>query len=227
MSLLQTIHLTKSYVDGQNTVDVLRDVNLSLEKGEMCSIIGASGSGKTTLLQICGTLASPSSGKLLFNKKELQTLSEKEKARFRNQSLGFIFQFHHLLPEFTTLENVLMPGLIAGKRRGQLEERAKELLAAVELDHRMDNKVTTLSGGEQQRTALARALMLNPELLLADEPTGNLDNRAGTLVFKLLKKLSRQFDMGVIMVTHNLELARQMDSVTTLVDGTLKPQPRS
>ncbi len=222
MSLLQTIHLTKSYVDGQRTVDVLRDVNLSLERGEMCSIIGASGSGKTTLLRICGTLASPSSGTLLFNGEELQTLSEKEKAGFRNRSLGFIFQFHHLLPEFTTLENVLMPGLIAGKRRSELEKPAKELLAAVELDHKMDNMVTTLSGGEQQRAALARALILKPQLLLADEPTGNLDHRAGTLVFELLKKLSRQFDMGVIMVTHNLELARQMDSVTTLANGTLK-----
>ncbi len=221
MSLLQTIQLAKSYTDGQRKVNVLQAVNLTLEKGEMCSIIGASGSGKTTLLQICGTLASPSSGKLLFNKKELQLLSEKEKARFRNQSLGFIFQFHQLLPEFTTLENVLMPGLIAGKRRGQLEERANELLAAVELDHRMNNKVTTLSGGEQQRTALARALILKPQLLLADEPTGNLDSRAGKRVFELLKKLSRQFDMGVIMVTHNLELARQMDSVKTLANGTL------
>ncbi len=192
----------------------------------MAAITGASGSGKTTLLQILGTLASPTSGELLFKSETLLTKGEKELARFRNVSLGFIFQFHHLLPEFSALENVMMPALISGKTKQQTQPAARELLAAVELDQREDHRVSELSGGEQQRTALARALIMKPELLLADEPTGNLDSRAGRIVFELLQNLCRERALSVLMVTHNMELAAKMDRILTLQDGRLRENKR-
>ncbi len=221
MVLLQAEDITKKFHNGTKDVDVLKGVNLSLETGEMAAIIGASGSGKTTLLQILGTLASPTSGKLYFKGENLTEKNDANLAHFRNRSLGFIFQFHHLLPEFTTLENVMMPALIAGKRRKEMTQPAAELLTLVELDHRLDHKVNELSGGEQQRTALARALIMKPALLLADEPTGNLDSRAGDLVFDLLHKLCQDLSLAALMVTHNMDLARRMDRCFTLKDGLL------
>ena len=216
--------LCKSFHSGEEKIEVLKGLNFSIDKGEMMGIVGASGSGKTTLLQILGTLDTPDSGKLFFQGTSLSSLTERELSRFRNRSVGFIFQFHHLLPEFSALENVMMPGLIAGKRKEEMEEPARRLLQDVELGHRTNHRVNELSGGEQQRTALARALVMAPSLLLADEPTGNLDARSGNLVFDLIKKLCKELELATIMVTHNSELAKQMDSLYLLKDTTLTKQ---
>lgn len=221
MALFQAKNLTKTFDDGTKIIEVLKGIDLTISSGEMTAITGASGSGKTTLLQVCGTLASPGSGDLLFEDKSLLELSSNELAAFRNRELGFIFQFHHLLPEFTTLENVIMPARIAGIKPKNVYDKAIEILKQVELDHRLDHKITNLSGGEQQRTALARALIMEPKVLLADEPTGNLDSRSGEIVFNLLHELCRERSLAVIMVTHNMELAGRMDSVHTLKDGVL------
>ena len=220
-ALFEATGISKTYRNGIKDVKVLEDIDLTISPGEMIAITGASGSGKTTLLQILGTLAAPTSGTLRFKGEELHTKSEKELAQFRNFSLGFIFQFHHLLPEFTALENVMMPALIGGQSRHKAQPNAQELLKAVELDHREDHRVGELSGGEQQRTALARALIMEPHILLADEPTGNLDSRAGRIVFDLLQDLSRKRSLAVMMVTHNMQLAEKMDRCLTLQDGKL------
>ncbi len=220
--LFEASAIHKVYRSGGEQIDVLKGIDLTLQRGEMAAIVGASGSGKTTLLQVLGTLAAPSSGQLQFNGERLDTKSERELAEFRNRSLGFIFQFHHLLPEFSALENVMMPSLIAGKALREAAEPARRLLAAVEVDHRQHHRVGELSGGEQQRTALARALIMEPHLLLADEPTGNLDSRAGELVFNLLHNLCRQRGLAVLMVTHNQQLAARMDRCLTLRDGILE-----
>ncbi|MEN8200420.1 MAG: ABC transporter ATP-binding protein [Thermodesulfobacteriota bacterium] len=217
--LFRAEKIHKSFRSGSEEIQILKGVNLSIEQGEMMGIIGASGSGKTTLLQILGTLDSPDSGDLLFKGERLGKKSDNQLARFRNHSVGFIFQFHHLLPEFSALENVMMPGLIRGKKKEEMEKPARQLLEQVELSHRTSHRVDELSGGEQQRTALARALIMKPSLLLADEPTGNLDARSGNLVFELIKDLCRDLDLATIMVTHNLDLAEEMDSVHTLKDG--------
>lgn len=221
MALFQAKNLTKKFDDGTKIIEVLKGIDLTVSSGEMTAITGASGSGKTTLLQVCGTLASPGSGDLLFEDKSLLRLNSNELAAFRNRELGFIFQFHHLLPEFTTLENVMMPARIAGVKPHSVYDKAVHLLKQVELDHRLDHKINNLSGGEQQRTALARALIMQPKVLLADEPTGNLDSRSGEIVFNLLHELCRERSLAVIMVTHNMDLAGRMDSVYTLKDGVL------
>jgi lipoprotein-releasing system ATP-binding protein len=223
MPLFQAKDITRKYHTGSETLTVLGGVNLSVEPAEMTAIVGASGSGKTTLLQILGTLDLPSSGEIYFNDSPLLQKSSKELAAFRNKSIGFIFQFHHLLPDFSAIENVMMPALIAGKKRNEIEEKARALLEQVELGHRFEHKVAELSGGEQQRAALARALIMEPALLLADEPTGNLDARSGDIVFTLLKNLCRQHKLSTIMVTHNTKLAHQMDHCMILQDGVLLP----
>lgn len=221
MAIFRAENITKVYGTAQKPLTVLKDVCLSIEPGEMTAIIGASGSGKTTLLQIMGSLDQPSSGELYFEDQRILTKNAKELAKFRNKSLGFIFQFHHLLPDFTALENVMMPALISGKTRKEMTEPAKEILALVELEQRFEHKVNELSGGEQQRAALARALIMDPKILLADEPTGNLDSRAGEIVFDLLHRLCRERQLSTIMVTHNTALAKQMDHCVTLQDGIL------
>jgi lipoprotein-releasing system ATP-binding protein len=218
-TLLTAKNLCKSFHSGTEEIQVLNGLEFSLSQGEMMAIVGASGSGKTTLLQILGTLDTPDSGEILFKDKNLTGMNDNALSRFRNKSVGFIFQFHHLLPEFTALENVMMPGLIAGKSKDEMEKPAKELLKQVELDHRTSHRVNELSGGEQQRTALARALIMQPSLLLADEPTGNLDGRSGSIVFDLIKFLCKERQLAAIMVTHNNELAGQMDVSRTLKDG--------
>lgn len=221
MALLDVVQITKTYQQGSRVIEVLKGINLTIEPGQMTAIIGASGSGKSTLLKILGTLESPTAGDILFQNEHLSQKSNEELALFRNRSLGFIFQFHHLLPEFSALENVMMPGLIAGKSRKEMEGYARELLTQVELDERFDHRVQELSGGEQQRTALARALIMQPALLLADEPTGNLDSRAGNLAFDLLHRLCKERELATLMVTHNMDLAERMDTILTLNEGVL------
>lgn len=218
-TLLTATNICKSFHSGSEKIQVLDGLEFSIDEGEMMAIIGASGSGKTTLLQILGTLDTPDSGEILFKGKALTAMSDNDLSSFRNKSVGFIFQSHHLLPEFSALENVMMPGLIAGKSKNEMEEPARELLKQVELDHRTSHRVNELSGGEQQRTALARALIMQPSLLLADEPTGNLDGRSGGIVFDLIKSLCEERKLATIMVTHNEELAGQMDVSRTLQDG--------
>ncbi|WP_310600489.1 ABC transporter ATP-binding protein [Desulfobulbus sp.] len=223
--LLKAEDLCRSYRSGDDTIVVLDRVDLAVRPGEMVAIVGASGSGKTTLLQILGTLDAPDSGRLFFRDRELTGKNEPDLAGHRNAHIGFIFQFHHLLPEFTALENVMMPGLINGRPRTALKDKAQHLLERVGLGQRLHHRSGELSGGEQQRVALARALVMDPALLLADEPTGNLDAASGNRVFALLHELSRNLDLAVIMVTHNLELARAMDRCLTLADGRLQADP--
>jgi len=187
----------------------------------MLAIVGASGSGKTTLLQILGCLDIPDQGRLFFKEKELTTINENGLSNHRNTNIGFIFQFHYLLPEFSALENVMMPGLIAARPKKELLKKAENLLDQVGMVHRMDHRSGELSGGEQQRVALARALIMEPALLLADEPTGNLDSTNGNQVFELLTRLCRTQNLSVIMVTHNMALAESMDRCLTLADGRL------
>lgn len=221
-ALLYAKGLAKRYASGGNSITVLDEADFELKPREMCAIVGASGSGKTTLLQILGTLDRPDSGTLLFKARDLLQESETSLARHRNTELGFIFQFHHLLPEFSALENVMMPGRIAGEQGPELTERASALLAQVGLGERLHHRSGELSGGEQQRVALARALVMQPALLLADEPTGNLDAASGQRVFSLLKELSQSHGLAVVMVTHNLELAQAMDRCLRLVEGRLQ-----
>ena len=220
-SLLEARAIHKGFGQGQSRIEVLRGVDLIAHPGEMTAIVGASGSGKTTLLQILGTLDAPDGGELLFSGESLLGLEEKKLARHRNHNIGFIFQFHHLLPEFSALENVMMPGRISGRPEGEIQSRASNLLDRVGLANRLEHRPGELSGGEQQRVALARALVLEPALLLADEPTGNLDSKSGQAVFSLLAELCRSMGMCVIMVTHNLDLAALMDKKNSLQDGLL------
>ena len=222
MTLFSTSQLVKIYSNGVKEIEVLKGIDMQISPGEMTAIMGASGSGKTTLLQVCGTLAQPTSGEVYFEGENLAVKNSQELAKFRNTELGFIFQFHHLLPEFSTVENVMMPALIGGMRKREIYDRAVELLEQVELSHRITHRITRLSGGEKQRTALARSLIMQPKLLLADEPTGNLDSRSGELVFELLYRLCREYSLSVIMVTHNSDLAKKMDSVQILKDGYLQ-----
>jgi len=222
MAMLTAENITKTFDTGDTVITVLKDLSITVEAGEMTAIIGASGSGKTTLLQILGTLASPTKGEVFYEGESLTQKSPQEIAIFRNESLGFIFQFHHLLPDFTTLENVMMPALIAGRKKKEMIRPAEKLLEKMELDHRLQHKVSELSGGEQQRTALARALIMNPALLLADEPTGNLDSRSGDMVFDLLYTFCRDHGLATIMVTHNNDLAARLDHCFTLEEGVLQ-----
>lgn len=222
MTLFSAQNVTKTYGIDDNTVTVLKGVSLSVEPGEMTGVIGVSGSGKTTLLQILGTLDLPTAGEIFYRDQPLLAKSPKDLAKFRNAAIGFIFQFHHLLPDFTALENVMIPGLIAGKSKQEMIGPARKLLEQVELGHRTNHKILELSGGEQQRAALARALVMQPDLLFADEPTGNLDSRAGNLVFELLHNLCRERKLSTIMVTHNTIFAERMDHCFTLRDGVLE-----
>lgn len=219
--LLEARNICKSYRQGERHIQVLNKVNMTIYPREMTAIVGASGSGKTTLLQILGTLDRADSGQIFFAGKELTTLSESKLAAHRNTNIGFIFQFHHLLPEFTALENIMMPGLIKGADQKVLKQDALALLEKVGLTNRAEHRSGELSGGEQQRIALARALVLKPSLLLADEPTGNLDSTSGEMVFQLLQELTQTLAFSVVMVTHNMQLAGVMDNCLTLNNGSL------
>jgi len=213
--------LGKSFVHAGRRLDILKDINLVLAPGEMVSVVGASGVGKSTLLHILGTLDLPTTGQLLFDSKNVVQLSPAALADFRNRSIGFVFQFHHLLPEFTALENVMMPALIQRIARREANRRATEILTRVGLAHRLTHKPGELSGGEQQRVALARALVMRPALLLADEPTGNLDAKTGDEIHELFFELNRERGTTMMIVTHNPELAARMPRRLTMVGGTL------
>ncbi|HIJ79414.1 MAG: ABC transporter ATP-binding protein [Desulfobulbaceae bacterium] len=202
-------------------LQVLANLDFSLSAGETAAITGTSGTGKTTLLHILGALDRPSNGDYLYKGENVFQKSDNELSSFRNREIGFVFQFHHLLPEFNAFENVLLPGLIAGHKKHELDEYALFLLERVGVATRAGHKVGELSGGEQQRIALARALIMKPALLLADEPTGNLDPKTGERVFELIQELNQTLDLTIVMVTHNNDLARQMDRCLTLRDGRL------
>ncbi len=219
--LLVCQDISKTYHDGESDTVVLSNVSFSVSAGEHVAILGSSGSGKSTLLHIIGGLDSPSSGRVLFNGKAIDSLKEKELNLVRNQQMGFIYQFHHLLGEFSALENVAMPLLIGGKTRKSANSKAKEMLELVGLAHRLEHKPAALSGGERQRVAIARALVTQPKLVMADEPTGNLDHKTGLGVYALLKDISLQLNTTFIVVTHDRELANKMDRVLTLQDGHL------
>lgn len=213
--MITTKNLKKSY----GSLEVLKGVDLEISKGEIVSIVGASGAGKTTLLQILGTLDSPNSGELMFNGKNIANLSSKALARFRNEHIGFIFQFHQLLPEFTAIENVCMPALIGGKSMSESKIKALELLGTLGLKDRASHKPAELSGGEQQRVAVARSLINSPDVILADEPSGNLDSKNAKELHDLFFELRDKLGQTFVLVTHNLELARQADRMLTMADG--------
>jgi lipoprotein-releasing system ATP-binding protein len=219
--IIQVTDLHKSFKTPQ-LLPVLNGIDLEIGRSELLCIVGASGVGKSTLLHILGALDRPSSGTVLFEGKEIFRLNDQELAEFRNREVGFMFQFHHLLPEFTALENTMMPSLIKGEDRRGASERAKALLEEVGLAKRSMHRPGELSGGEQQRVAVARALILEPRLVLADEPTGNLDTHTGDEVFSLIKDLNKRRGITFILVTHNEGLASQTDRVVRMVDGRIE-----
>jgi lipoprotein-releasing system ATP-binding protein len=215
-------HIVKCFSNGGVGIDVLKDVNFDMTAGETVAIVGASGIGKSTLLHILGTLDRPDSGSLLFQGDDIFSYDDTTLAKFRNETIGFVFQFHHLLPEFSALENAMMPALIQGQSKHHAREVAERVLVRVGLKDRLSHRVGKLSGGEQQRVALARALVLNPAVLLADEPTGNLDKGNSEQIHELLLALNLELSMTLVVVTHNLELASQMNRRVTISDGRLK-----
>ena len=218
-TLVQIKGLYKAFQLGHQSVEVLRGIDLDLRRGEIVAVVGASGAGKSTLLHIIGTLDRPTRGTVLYEGTNLFEYSEPVLADFRNRRIGFVFQFHHLLPEFTALENTVLPGLIQRQPKAQALEDAKALLTEVGLAHRLHHKPGELSGGEQQRVAVARALIRKPELVLADEPTGNLDTHNGEALFELLRNLNQKRGTGFVIVTHNEKLSTQSDRLIHLQDG--------
>jgi lipoprotein-releasing system ATP-binding protein len=215
--MIRANHIKKSY----QKLDVLKGVNIDISKGEVISIVGASGAGKTTLLHILGTLDRANSGTLEINNVTISSLSDKKLAEFRNKNIGFVFQFHHLLPEFTALENVCIPAFIGGTSKSLAEEKAKELLSFLGLTERLNHKPSELSGGEQQRVAVARALINNPAVIFADEPSGNLDSNSAKELHNLFFTLREKFNQTFVIVTHNEELANMADRKLVMIDGNI------
>ncbi len=222
---LQAIGLGKDFKEGSGeALHVLENINFTLNAGETAAIIGASGSGKSTLLNLLGGLDKPTNGQVLLNGDNIFKINEKSRCLARNQHLGFIYQFHHLLPEFTAMENVAMPQLINGIDKDQASKKSVELLTEVGLGERLDHKPGELSGGERQRAAIARALINSPDCILADEPTGNLDRKNAELALELILKLNRNYKTALMMVTHDMHIAEQLDRVYVLEDGRLEQQ---
>lgn len=220
--VLRCVHLAKRYAEGGTAVDVLTDVNLSVGPGDQVAIVGASGSGKSTLLHLLGGLDVPTQGEVYVTGVNMAHLSEAERGRLRNQALGFVYQFHHLLPEFSALENVAMPLLIRGVGPAEASERARMVLEAVGLGKRLSHKPGQLSGGERQRAAVARALVTRPKCVLADEPTGNLDHRTADQVYSRMVELNQEFGTSLVVVTHDPNLAARMHRTLSLEDGILR-----
>jgi len=216
--MIESKGITKSYGDLQ----VLKGVNFTINKGEIVSVVGASGAGKTTLLQILGTLDRPDSGDIIFENKSTSALNKKDLAQFRNQNVGFVFQFHHLLPEFTAFENVCLPGYIGNRNKKEVEKRAKSLLIQLGLEDRIEHKPNELSGGEQQRVSVARALINDPALILADEPSGNLDSKTAKELHQLFFDLRDKFQQTFVIVTHNEDLAKMADRTLVMKDGMIE-----
>lgn len=221
-SVIRCEDVAKTYHDGKLSVSVLKDINLEVKIGEQLAIVGSSGSGKSTLLHVMGGLDSVSKGQVLVQGRNIHHLNESQRGHLRNNSLGFIYQFHHLLPEFTALENVAMPLLVRGLAPDEAAAQAEEMLKRVELGHRLLHKPAELSGGERQRTAIARAMVTKPACILADEPTGNLDRKTADHVYQQLLELNQAMGTSLIMVTHDLDMAQRMPRIVHLVDGSLQ-----
>lgn len=222
-NVLECRNLTKTFHDGNLYVEVLQNINFAVAAGERIAIVGPSGAGKSTLLHILGGLDQPTKGQVLISDYDMASVSDAERSRLRNQYLGFVYQFHHLLPEFTVLENVCIPLLLRKTKPHIAKEQALHLLTKVGLEKRQHHKIGEISGGERQRTAIIRALVTNPLCVLADEPTGNLDNRTAERVYQMMLELNKELNTSLIIVTHDLHLAAKMDRVLHLEGGSLEP----
>ncbi|WP_373100624.1 lipoprotein-releasing ABC transporter ATP-binding protein LolD [Necropsobacter rosorum] len=219
--LLHCQHVSKDYQEGAIRTQVLKDVSFSMQSGELVAIVGSSGSGKSTLLHTLGGLDQPSGGEVFIRGQSLQRASADELARLRNRQLGFVYQFHHLMADFSALENVMMPMLIGRQNKTEARDRAENMLAAVGLSHRVTHRPSALSGGERQRVAIARALVNHPALVLADEPTGNLDRKTTESIFDLIRQLNEEQQIAFLLVTHDLNLARKLSRCLLMQDGVL------
>jgi len=217
--LLEAVNLAKRYWNGKMEIWALKDLNLKVKRGEFLAIVGPSGAGKSTLLHLLGLLDSPTEGELFWKGERVESLSLPQRAHIRNRAIGFIFQFYHLLPEFSALENVMLPARIGGERKEESRKRAEELLKELGLGQRLTHRPAELSGGEQQRVAIARALINNPEVLLCDEPTGNLDSRTGREIISILKKLNRVEGKTLVIVSHQEEIVKEADRILQMRDG--------
>ncbi|WP_295666948.1 lipoprotein-releasing ABC transporter ATP-binding protein LolD [uncultured Haemophilus sp.] len=220
--LLECQNINKFYQEGENQTQVLKGVSFAMKPQELVAIVGSSGSGKSTLLHTLGGLDQPSSGEVFIKGQSLQKASESELAKLRNQNLGFVYQFHHLMADFTALENVMMPMLIGRQNKTEAKDRAEKILDAVGLSHRITHRPSALSGGERQRVAIARALVNNPALVLADEPTGNLDHKTTESIFELIQTLNAEQNIAFLLVTHDMSLAQKLSRCLTMQDGILK-----
>lgn len=224
--IIQIKNLTRTYVDGVEII-ALDGVDLDIEKGEFLAIVGPSGSGKSTLLNLIGILDTPTSGTILLKGIDITSMSDKERSRMRNQELGFIFQYHHLLPDFNALENVMMPMLINGIKPAKARQSARQMLEEVGLGDRLYHRSNQLSGGQNQRVAIARALVNNPSIVIGDEPTGNLDSKSSDNIYELLRKLNREHNQTFILVTHDERMAAKTDRIIKLVDGRIIEDSRN
>lgn len=220
-NFLEASGITKSFVIGKHRIDVLKGVGLQVKRGEWVALLGASGSGKTTLLDIIGTISRPDAGRLVCDGRDLTSLHQREQVIFRRRNIGFVFQAYHMLPELNICENVMLPALMEDRPKNEVKELALKLLDRVGLGHRVNHRASELSGGEQQRAAIARALMNSPRLMLADEPTGNLDSVTGSGILELFKEFHAEGNMTIVMVTHDLNVAKLADRMVELKDGRL------